>query len=61
MEKQRKPRITKSYWLGVRLTPAQQQKLLGLATALGTPGNMSGAVRRLIDGTNLGAKGGRNG
>lgn len=39
----------KSRFVGVRLEPEQQRKLIVLSLAAGEPGNMSAALRFLVD------------
>jgi len=39
----------KSRFVGVRLEPDQQRKLIVLSLAAGEPGNMSAALRMLVD------------
>lgn len=42
---------TKSRFIGVRLEPEQQRKLIVLSLKAGEPGNMSAALRWIIDNT----------
>jgi len=49
MGKKRGDRVTKSKFVGVRLTPAQQEKLVLASLATVSPGNMSEGLRWLID------------
>lgn len=49
MAKKRGDRVTKSKFVGVRLTPAQQEKLVLASLITKQPGNMSEGLRWLID------------
>ena len=43
----------KSKFVGVRLAPEQQRKLIVLSLQAGEPGNMSAALRWLVDGAKM--------
>lgn len=48
-------KVVKSKFVGVRLTPAQQEKLLTASLVTSEPGNLSAGLRWMIDNSRVSA------
>lgn len=55
MAKKRGDKVVKSRFVGARLTPEQQHKLVLLSLATTEPGNMSAGLRWAVDQANISA------